>query len=82
MIAIEINPVNIKLFDVKKNFHKLSVRYTGNEKLDVNESVRGQMEDIHTSGGKRKRAEQGRVSSSGIEVGSIDKMNRNGKWEA
>ena len=72
--SIEINPVNINSFDVKKNFHKLSVRYTGNAKLDVKESVRGQIENIHTSGGKRKRTGKARVSNSVIEVDSIDKI--------
>ena len=79
--AIEINPVDIESFDVKKNFHKMSVRYTENVKIDVKESIRNDIENIHTSSGtKRKRAV--RVNNNVIQVDSIDKIQNKADLDA
>ena len=59
----------------------MSVRYTENVKIDVKESVRNDIENIHTSSGtKRKRAV--RVNNNVIQVDSIDKIQNKGDLDA
>ena len=73
--SVEINPVDVSTFDIKKNFHKLSVRYSGNPKLDVKSSVKSEIENIHTSRRTtQKDKKRARVSSNVTQVDRIDQI--------
>ena len=79
--SISINPVKMKSFDVKKNFYKMSARYSGHPKLEIKSDIQSKIETIHTSAERKKRPRT-KISNNVIEIDSIDKIKNKADLEA